>query len=773
MNEIVGWLLDIYADSKDGVVLWLLGEDGKRHRLRHWLPITFYATGPEKRLRQLWCYLQSQPVPVNLERTQREDLFAGMRTVLAVQVPNAAAQEGLFQEAARFFPDLDYYDADVPLALRYGAAYEIFPMARCQARVDSEDRLNEITSLDARWELDPLLPPLRVLTIEADVDPAHASPTYLDLHCGRAGYHLALDNERVLLINLNAILKSHDPDLILTRRGDTWLFPRIFELAQRCGIPFNPNRDPQRQVLQRKERSYFTYGQVVYRGHQVHLYGRWHIDETNAMMYGDYGLEGVLEQARLTGLPVQEVARKSPGSGITAMQMQTALRRGVLIPYQKQQAESYKSAKTLIEADFGGLVYQPLIGLHEDVAEIDFISMYPSIMAHFNLSPETVGFDGDDTQPVPELGIEVDQGRSGLVPETLRPLLERRLELKKRLAELSPHDCRYKPYKARAQALKWLLVVCFGYLGYKNARFGRIESHQAVTAYSREILLRAKEVAEGMGLTVLHMYVDGLWVRKTGLSKASDFQSLVEAIAEDTHLHITLEGVYRWIVFLPSRQDERVPVPNRYFGVFQDGSLKMRGIEARRRDTPPWISEIQLEILYCLAQAPNASALPDCLPGILSMLRQRVADLRCGRVPLDQLLVSLGLSRELGEYCTPSPAARAAAQLEAIGKHVRPGQRIRFLYTLGEPGVYAWDLAAAPDPRTVDVKRYRTLLLRAAASVLQPLGIGEEKLKVLLLAHSTGNLPLWPKPRGVTEKRRAWSSDSMSARPTPTNPMQK
>ena len=49
-----------------------------------------------------------------------------------------------------------------------------------------------------------------------------------------------------------------------------------------------------------------------------------------------------------------------------------------------------------------------------------------------------------------------------------------------------------------ASAEKWLLVTCFGYLGYKNARFGRIEAHEAVTAYGREALLRAKEAAEDM-----------------------------------------------------------------------------------------------------------------------------------------------------------------------------------------------------------------------------------------------------------------------------------
>ena len=102
------------------------------------------------------------------------------------------------------------------------------------------------------------------------------------------------------------------------------------------------------------------------------------------------GLEGVYELARVTSLPVQSAARLSPGSGISAMQMVVALRQGVLVPWHKQQAELPKSAAELMISDQGGLVYQPLSGLHRDVAEIDFISMYPSIMRHFNISPETV-----------------------------------------------------------------------------------------------------------------------------------------------------------------------------------------------------------------------------------------------------------------------------------------------------------------------------------------------------------------------------------------------
>jgi DNA polymerase-2 len=527
-------------------------------------------------------------------------------------------------------------------------------------------------------------------------------------------------------VNLRAILLRHDPDLLLTSWGDTWLLPYLLELSERYNLPLPLNRDPacQRPVY-RPERTYFAYGQVIHRGQQVHLFGRWHVDGYNAVFYHDYGMEGILELARVTSLPVQAVARLSPGSGISAMQMLTALREGVLVPWHKQQAERPKTALELLRADQGGLVYQPVIGLHRDVAEIDFVSMYPSIMARFNISPETVKNAPRPTSPdFREDGEREGESAQGLVPKTLQPLLDKRIALKLRLAEMSkawqPHRA---AYKARASAHKWLLVTCFGYLGYKNARFGRIEAHEAVTAYGREILLRAKEAAEDRGFKVLHLYVDGMWVQKEDSSKIADFQPLLDEIVERTHLPVALDGIYRWVAFLPSRLDGRVPVPNRYFGVFQDGSLKMRGIEARRQDTPPWVARLQLAMLDCMAQAASIDELPDCLPELERLLRRTCSDLQRGRVPPVELLVSQKLSRELDEYRVPSPAARAAAQLEAAGKHIRPGQRVRFLYTLGKPGVRAWDLPLPFNPAAIDRRYYRRLLLRAASAVLEPLGV--------------------------------------------------
>ncbi|MDJ0752170.1 MAG: DNA polymerase domain-containing protein [Ardenticatenaceae bacterium] len=725
---MIGWLIDLYVNNNHDLTLWFIDTDGRRLALTHPFPITFYAAGPFPRLRALWKMVRAQPIPAALARTERRDLFSGPLDVMAITVNQAGLQPRLFYQIKQRFPDLDYYNADLPITLRYAAATGAYPLAYCQVTASADGQLLAIEPLTDRWDVDQPNPPLRLLALEPDCDPSHAPPQSIYVHLPERRYAIPLHSPRHLLIRLAAVLTRVDPDLILTRFGDTWLLPYLLDLDAQSNLPPLPlNRDPTQKIDRRKEHSYFTYGQVVYRGEQCHLRGRWHIDRGNAMLFADYGLDGIFEQARVTGLPVQEMARKSPGAGITAMQMHTALQREVLVPYQKQQAERFKTAGDLLRADRGGLVYQPLIGLHTDVIEIDFVSMYPSIMVNFNISPETVGEASDAA--VPEIGLPIDQSSEGLVPETLRPLLAKRIAIKQQLAVMSRRDCRYRALKARSDALKWLLVVCFGYLGYKNARFGRIESHEAVTAYGREALLQAKETAEKLGYTVMHMYVDGLWVRRQGVNRPAQVQPLLDGIRQATGLPIALEGIYKWVAFLPSRQDPRVPVPNRYFGVFQDGTLKMRGIATRRRDTSKWIAEVQEQLLRRLAAVPEGCALTSCLPDLIAILQKNLKRLDDGEVDLEKLLIKQKITRPVEAYKTLSPAARAARQLHAAGKERRPGQRIPFLFTRSSDGVHAWDLPVPPLPRSIDTDRYGELLLRAAHAIVEPLGVPEEELK--------------------------------------------
>jgi len=92
-------------------------------------------------------------------------------------------------------------------------------------------------------------------------------------------------------------------------------------------------------------------------------------------------------------------------------------------------------------------------------------------------------------------------------------------------------------------------------------------------------------------------------------------------------------------------------------------------------------------------------------------------------------VVTVKLHREASQYRVQSAAARAAVQWQDAGKPLRPGQRVRFLFTRGAPGVWAWGLDAPPHPAAVDMDYYLTLLDRAAKEVLSPLGVATERIE--------------------------------------------
>lgn len=735
-GSVYGWLFDVYPTGA-GVMVWLIDPDGRSHALSDTFTPVFYARGPKEDLHAVCQMLRARRAPVELRRTERHDLFLDRTIeVLEVGVRTPALFPTIFRQVADFRPELTYYDADIPLPQRYALERRVFPLAYCLIEHEG-GRIRQIEALDSPWETEYRLPPLKVLTLRLTgepLDPARGHRGDLLVEVAGREYVFKREQSRQLVLGLAHLLERHDPDLLVTAYGDSYILPRLLELAHRYRLPLPLNRDPSLAVAHKPAHSYFSYGRVVFRDEQHLLFGRWHIDRQNAFLADDYGLDGTLEIARLTSLPVQTVARVSTGTGISAMEVNTAVRRGVLVPWQKRQPETLKTGLDLLVADKGGLVYNPIAGLHEHVAELDFTAMYPSIMVRFNISPETVGASCCTGTPVPEIGTPVCRHRQGLVPETLAPLLEKRGRYKALIRELPEHDPRKEAYRRRYSAHKWLLVTCFGYLGYKNARFGRIEAHEAVTAYGREVLLRAKELVEERGFRVLHLYVDGLWIYRPGAPQRPDYDGLLAEIRQQTGLQVCLEGVYRWVAFLPSRTEPRVSAANRYFGAFEDGEIKVRGIEARRHDTPRFIKETQLGMLGILAKGQDILGFRAALPEAIDYARLRLAKLQAGEVPLNELVVTHRLSRQPEEFVVRTAAARATRELVEAGISLQPGENLRFLLVTGPEKVRVWERLSGSEP--YDRQAYLERLLRSIESLLSPVGVDRGMLETWLLANT-------------------------------------
>ncbi|HEX8183227.1 MAG TPA: DNA polymerase domain-containing protein, partial [Blastocatellia bacterium] len=327
--------------------------------------------------------------------------------------------------------------------------------------------------------------------------------------------------------------------------------------------------------------------------------------------------------------------------------------------------------------DKGGLVFQPPIGAFERVAEIDFASMYPAIMVRHNISPETVLCSCCENSVVPEAGYNICEKRRGLISRTLEPLLERRRLYKKLITECK-RAAERDVYKSRQTAIKWMLVSCFGYLGYKNARFGRIEAHEAVTAFGREKLLEAKEIVEARGFRVLHAITDSLWMKREGATR-EDVRALCEEITRATGIEMSLEGIYSWIIFLPSKVNSNRSVACRYYGVFDDGRLKLRGLACRRSDTPQFIKEVQWELLEIVAKATTLGERLGLLDEAAAVLRRRVGELERGEVDPQKLLIKRTLTKEVDAYTVDTRTALAARQLKSAGVKVHPGERAHYV----------------------------------------------------------------------------------------------
>ena len=181
-------------------------------------------------------------------------------------------------------------------------------------------------------------------------------------------------------------------------------------------------------ILIAKATSFFSYGSIEHREGVFELAGRWHLDKENSFIMGEGDLEGLFELSRLSQVGIQHQARTSIGSALSSMQLSWAFRNNILVPYKRPMKEAFKSFSTLLMSDRGGLHFMPKIGYHEQVAELDFASMYPSLMRIHNISPETLNClcCPDSKHFVPEIGYRICEKRIGLVPTTLRSILKKR-----------------------------------------------------------------------------------------------------------------------------------------------------------------------------------------------------------------------------------------------------------------------------------------------------------------------------------------------------------
>jgi DNA polymerase elongation subunit (family B) len=169
-----------------------------------------------------------------------------------------------------------------------------------------------------------------------------------------------------------------------------------------------------------------------------------------------------------------------------------------------------------------------------------------------------------------------------------------------------------------------------------------------------------------------------------------------------------------------------IGVPNRYFGCYEDGTIKDRGIETRRHDTPPLFASFQKEVLQIMAEGDTIEEVKRLMPRIKETFDRHKQLLKKRRVQLAELVFTKMLSKNASAcYSVDTAETGAIYRLEDEGRSMRAGQVLQYVitdYYRKNSRKRSVPVELIKEKTTYDARRYIELLYRACNSLTEPFG---------------------------------------------------
>ncbi len=430
------------------------------------------------------------------------------------------------------------------------------------------------------------------------------------------------------------------------------------------------------------------------------------------------------ELSQLIGQPIFEVSRMGTGNAVEWLLMRMAHEKKILVP-QKPGDSEYAERRT--ESYEGAYVVEPDKGIHGNILVFDFRSLYPSIIIAHNIDPATINCGcckGEGEAHVSPTGARFCKKKKGLIPELLEDLLKSRsrakLEMKKLMAEKGDKT-KIKSLDARQQALKILANSAYGYMGFSRARWYNNDCAGSVAAWGRDYIKKTMKSAEEEGYKVVYGDTDSLMLtlpREAGPDEVmhikTDFLSKINKKLPQA-MELEFQGYYPRGVFVTKK---------RYALIDRDRKLTIKGLETRRRDWANIAKTAQEQVLFTILWENNPKKAAEFVKGV-------IADLRNGKVPLKDLVISTQLTKGIGEYENVGPHVLAAKKAQKMGKIAKPGDLIQ--YIIAKKGSSISDKAVMvgfANENDYDAEYYiDNQVLPAVMRVLEALGYQDDELK--------------------------------------------
>lgn len=360
-----------------------------------------------------------------------------------------------------------------------------------------------------------------------------------------------------------------------------------------------------------------------------------------------------------------------------------------------------------VELLSGAEVLTPKLGVSENLASVDYKSLYPSVMITHNLCYSTVIVDKVDAKRLVEEGKAVEETDekgyvygtfikkevyTGIVPKILTGLLRERAALKKELKKQEKGSALYILFDAQQQAVKILLNSFYGYSGDSGAKLYYWTIATAVTTNGRKVIKKTWHIIldeigmvdfEGrrFKLAISAGDTDSSYIevkplegreisRKEVVGCVNFVLEHVNSVVEKP-MELAFENYIKRIVVVAKKHYAMLVVDDS-----GRENIISKGIESVRRDWCDFATENMSEIVDFVLLEKD---LHEGVKKGVELVKSQGRKLKKGQIDVAKLILSNKLTKPITDYDNKEAHVLVAIKNKERGRPSEIGDRVQFL----------------------------------------------------------------------------------------------
>ncbi len=333
------------------------------------------------------------------------------------------------------------------------------------------------------------------------------------------------------------------------------------------------------------------------------------------------------------------------------------------------------------ETYIGAHVIRPGRGVFNNVVNLDFAGMYPTIIVSFNMSPETITDDPVGSYEID--GVYFKKRPQGIVPKGFIDMMELKNDLKRQRDEVDRDDPMWELLELRRYAVKQATAAMYGLFAYPGSRLYFPQISASTTFMGRQWILAAAEFIEKRGFKVLYGDTDSLYVEvpRNPIKKGRELEALLNlffkglATREGLFMapKVNFEQAYERLLFSGKKKQ--------YAGLcIYDGKptreVKVTGFAVRRSDSAGLSRRVQKELIDLIVTEARDINLRDYIAGLA---------LEAETLPIEDVGIPRPLRKDPEDYKTPARNKAILYSNQFLGKTFAEGSRPYEVYIKSLP----------------------------------------------------------------------------------------